>query len=69
MHKRYGRRYPWDQWFSKKKFVVRRGKDFDCMTHCMAQMIRTRAGGKGIKVRVQVGEDGVITVAVLGRAG
>jgi hypothetical protein len=41
---RKNRRYPWERWFNQAEFVLVRGRDFDCRTDTMIQMLRNRAG-------------------------
>lgn len=50
-------RYPWDKWFRRKKFVLRRGRDFMCMTHGMAVQVRTAAKNRNLQVSVMIEED------------
>ena len=57
--KRFGRRYPWAKWFASGCFVLRRGIDFDCMPHGMAQMIRNVASMRGLRVSVRIEEDAI----------
>lgn len=48
--------YDWDSWMGKKKFFLRRGKDYRCGTGAMTQQIRTAAWKRGLKVTLV--EDG-----------
>ena len=52
-------RYPWDKWFSRKKFRLVRPTHFSCKVHCMAQLIRTKAASRGLRVSIRIGEDSV----------
>lgn len=55
-------RYPWDKWLKRKRFTLRRGEDFNCMTHCMSLLLRNAAHRRGIQVQVfTVGEDLEVT--------
>lgn len=53
-------RYPWEEWFSKAYFVLRKGVDYNCRTYVMVQQIRNAAGptrfNKSIAVRVNADE-------------
>lgn len=52
------RRYPWDKWFAKKKFTLKRGREFDCMTHCMGVMARRAASVRDVTISIHhKGED------------
>jgi hypothetical protein len=57
--RKYGRRYPWRQWFSKKRFTIFRGTDFAGRAYSMAQQVRTaaRPGRWGVKVSIRISED------------
>lgn len=37
--KKYGRRYPWLEWFSRQRFSLTRGHEFDCEPAAMAQLV------------------------------
>ncbi len=52
--KRPGRKptYPWDEWFSRKSFVLESYKHFHCSVEGMAQMVRSRAADRRLSVRV-----------------
>lgn len=65
--KRFGRRYPWEEWFSQKEFHLRQGIDFNGRVDTMDQQVRNAAGperhnmaisvtidsdGKGLRVKV-----------------
>lgn len=64
---KFGRRYPWEEWFSYDKFTLRRGKDYNGRTDTMVQQIRN-AGSPlrhGVRVSIKVSDDGnSITVVV-----
>jgi hypothetical protein len=55
-------RYPWDVWLSKSKLILRRGRDYSCQPHSMAQQVRNAASARGILVSVVL-VDGTITVS------
>lgn len=66
--KKFCRRYPWVRWFSQRKFRLIRGRDYDCFTHAMAQMVRNAAAPKRHNVRVSISVEGdgeSLTVRVL----
>lgn len=59
-------KYPWDQWFKKKRFQLTEGDDFKCMPHSMLIQIRNAATSRGMSVSIKVksGRKNVITVEV-----
>lgn len=57
VHVKYGRRYPWVKWFSKRSFRLLAGRDYDCRTYTMAQMVRNTASRLRYKVSVTVYPD------------
>jgi len=61
IRRRHGR-YPWNEWFKRFPLALRRGEDFTCQPHGMAQMARNQASARGLAVKVTVGEDGLIKV-------
>jgi hypothetical protein len=65
--KKFGHRYPWAEWFKKKRFKLVKGKDFDGMTHGMAAMVRNAACRLRLSVNVSLKENGVVFVVVNGR--
>ena len=60
--KKFGRRYPWETWFARKRFTLVRGRDYDCLTHGMAQTVRNAAASDKfrVKVRLEVLEDEIV---------
>ena len=64
--KKFGRRYPWEAWFSKPGFTLDRGRDYACMPHGMAQMVRNNAAARGLHVHLTIAESGRIEVTVGG---
>jgi hypothetical protein len=65
--RRFGRRYPWKGWFASRVFTLKQGRDYDCTTHGMAQMIRNVAATKPYRLRVSLSvSDGEIEVRVVG---
>lgn len=53
--------YNWDKWFSKRKFTIRQGKDFQCQVHGMASQIRSKACKRGILVSLRIDGDVIVT--------
>lgn len=49
--------YPWSKWFSKKRFTLVKGRDFDCQTYSMALQLRRKAAKLGVRVSLSVTED------------
>ncbi len=50
-------KYPWEKWFSRTRFTIKKGKHYDCMTHAMAVQVRSAATRFGVSVSIAVGED------------
>ncbi len=65
--RKFGNRYPWGRWFRKGRFRLTEGRDYTCRPYGMAQMVRTQASKCRLRVRVTIGLDDVISVAVVGR--
>jgi hypothetical protein len=69
--KRFGRRYPWDRWFTAtpdRPAVLVRGRDYDCMPHGMVAMIRNVACSPSHRVRVSLRvEEDTILLSVVGK--
>lgn len=45
--------YDWDGWFSRRRFVLRAGRDYRCSTTTMAQQVRNTASERGLRVTVR----------------
>ena len=54
--KRFGR-HPWDEWFKRKRFTLKRGVDFSGMPHAMAVQVRDAATARDYSVSVKIRED------------
>lgn len=54
--------YPWERWFKVKKLVLKRGEDYQCLTHGMVAQIRDQAAKRKIKVQIKVGEEEITVV-------
>jgi hypothetical protein len=69
VRKKYGNRYPWDEWFERGSFYLVRGRDYECTTHGMAQMIRNVASSDKyrIELEIRIISDTKIYVHVEGR--
>ena len=50
----YGRKYPWDRWFTKQWFRVTRGKDYEGRTDSFIQQVRNAAKARNLSVRISV---------------
>lgn len=58
--------YPWQLWFSKSFFIIYRGRDYDCRSYIMAQMIRNAASLRRLSISLQIAaNERSITVKVL----
>lgn len=42
--------YPWDKWFSQRRFSIRRGEHYRCSPYAMGQQIRNEARLRGLRV-------------------
>ena len=52
--KRHGRRYPWKEWFSKGKFKLVRGRDYNGRTDTFIQRIYSKAGPSGYNIGIGI---------------
>jgi len=50
-------RYPWDKWFKREKFTLKKGIHYDCMTHSMSVQVRNAARVRGFAVSVHINEN------------
>jgi len=57
--KKYGRRYPWLEWFKRGQVRLRQGRDYGGRTDTMAQAARFAARRQGIKVHIKIADDGL----------
>jgi len=67
--KKYGRRYPWREWFARGYFALCRGKDYTCRTPSMAQLVYQAARRAHFKLAVKIqtaSDEQSLTVRVLG---
>lgn len=67
-HKRvgpYGINYPWDKWFNRSRFSLKKGQDFHCQVHGMVQQIRNQATKRNVRVSVVVPNESSVHVEVL----
>ena len=49
-------RYPWDRWFRRKAFTLRRGQGYRCQPHSMSVQVRSAAQKRGLRVSVLIRE-------------
>lgn len=52
-------RYPWEEWFAKGTFTLKKGRDYDCEPFSMTMMVRMNARKEGLKVRTSTHGDTV----------
>lgn len=52
-----GTPHPFSKWFNRKKFKLIRGRDFVCMTHCMAVQLRRYAAKEGYEISIHIMDD------------
>jgi hypothetical protein len=58
--------YPWGKWFSKGRFRLVEGRDFDCLPISMVVQIYNHARRRGIKASIHH-DKGTLVVRVLGK--
>ncbi len=51
------KKHPWDKWFGRKKFTLKKGRHYTCKTHSMAQQVRNAASAWGRLVSIRILED------------
>jgi hypothetical protein len=63
------RKYPWEEWFARPRFRLRRGRDYSVSTSAMAQMVRNKASEFSVSVHLIEPPDGSwleVTVSLKG---
>lgn len=68
--KKFGRRYPWADWFSKKKVILKRHRDYSCQSYIMAQMARNVARSRNYQLEIDVtipDDSNSVVIRVLGK--
>src|SRR3990167_2067393 len=61
-------RYPYDAWFAASEVVLRKGLDYKCQSHGLAQQIRSASAARGVQVSLSVQPDKV-TIMTIRRRG
>lgn len=56
--RKWGRRYPWKEWFALGNFILERGKDFNGRTDTMMTQVRQQASKMGRSVSITASDDG-----------
>lgn len=51
------RLYDWDGWFSYASIVIWRGHHYECSQASMEQQVRNAAYHRGLRVKVESGDD------------
>lgn len=51
--------YNWKKWLKSKRFTLKKGKDFNCLPHSLAQQCRNAAYRYGYKVSINIYEDSI----------
>ena len=61
--------YPWPQWLKRQKpaLELKKGRDYHCQPHSMAQQFRNAAHRHKKRVSIKI-DGGTITVTIKGRA-
>ena len=54
--------YKWKEWFRRKRFILRKGKEYQVTDVAMNQMVRNEASRRGLSVTIVPGE---CTIAVI----
>lgn len=53
--------YDWDNWFGRRRFVLRYGRDYQCATYSMGQMVRNQAARRHVSISIKPsGETGLV---------
>jgi hypothetical protein len=60
--KKFGHRYPWGEWFANRKTRLKQGRDYPGRTDTMAQAVRFAAKRQGVKVHIEIADDGLSLV-------
>jgi hypothetical protein len=48
-------RYPWPKWLTpEKRSLLKKGRDYDCQPHSMAQQIRNAAAKRDVVVSIHI---------------
>lgn len=58
------KRYDWDSWLGRRRFTLRRGRDYSCSASAMAQQVRNAASLRRRGVTI-IEQEGGMTVHVL----
>lgn len=58
------RKYPWKEWFRKRRLQLVRGRDYDCSPGSFAQQLRNAASVYGIGISVETTEDDTFIVQI-----
>lgn len=66
MKKRKLPRHPWDKWFSRNRFTLKKGRDYEGKSHAMGVQVRRKADQKNLSVSIFV-EETKILVTILGK--
>lgn len=66
--KRFGQRYPWDDWFSREEFTLTLGKDFTTTPWGMGVTVRSAALSRGIRVSVRLTPETVNVRVIKGKS-
>ena len=58
-------KHPWDKWFARKrKFKLKRSRDYEGMTHAMSITIRRAAARRGVGISIRVLEGDALEVTM-----
>jgi hypothetical protein len=60
------KKYPWNEWFSKKFFFLIKGRDYTCSTKSIVQQVRNRAAENwiGVSIRKEIHEGTEIVLVI-----
>lgn len=63
---KWGRRYPWDDWFKRPEFRLRRKRDYNGRTDTFIQQVRRAATVRRLGIEIVVSDDNsTLTVRVV----
>ena len=57
--------YPWEKWLTKKGVRLKQGVDYFCQPWSFGVLARNAARRRGLKVAVNLLEDGVVLMKVV----
>ena len=56
------KRHPWDKWFGYRQFALKKGRQYTCQSHTMAQQVRNAAAERDMKVSIRILGDRITVI-------